>query len=173
MEQVIAENFDANYEGEWKNDYDVIITTEVLAEGVNLHRANVILNYDTPWNSTRLMQRLGRVNRIGSKEPNVYVYNFMPSAEGDAQIQLVRKAHTKLQSFHVLFGEDSKIFSEEENVVHYDIVKAIDAEESPLQPYVFELKQYKTAHPERYAEIEHADESCWQIAQSEHVQPTS
>lgn len=168
MEQVIAENFDANYEGEWKNDYDVIITTEVLAEGVNLHRANVILNYDTPWNSTRLMQRLGRVNRIGSKEPNVYVYNFMPSAEGDAQIQLVRKAYTKLQSFHVLFGEDSKIFSEEENVVHYDIVKAIDAEESPLQPYVFELKQYKTAHPERYAEIERAGESCWQIAQSEH-----
>lgn len=103
MEHTIEENFDANYEGEWKDDYDVIITTEVLAEGINLHRANVILNYDTPWNSTRLMQRIGRVNRIGSKEPFVYVYNFMPSAEGDAQIQLVRKAHTKLQSFHVLY----------------------------------------------------------------------
>lgn len=165
MEQTIAENFDANYEGEWKDDYNVIITTEVLAEGVHLHRANVILNYDTPWNSTRLMQRIGRVNRIGSKEPFVYVYNFMPSAEGDAQIQLVRKAHTKLQSFHVLFGEDSKIFSEEESIVHYDIAKAVDGEESPLQKYVFELKQYKEAHPERYQQIEQAD-GDWQIAQA-------
>ena len=165
MEHTIEENFDANYEGEWKNDYDVIITTEVLAEGVNLHRANVILNYDTPWNSTRLMQRIGRVNRIGSKEPYVYVYNFMPSAEGDAQIQLVRKAHTKLQSFHVLFGEDSKIFSEEESVVHYDIAKAVDGEESPLQKYVYELKQYKETHPERYQQIEQADDD-WQIAQA-------
>ena len=60
MEKTIEENFDANYEGEWKDEYNVIITTEVLAEGVNLHRANVILNYDTPWNSTRLMQRIGR-----------------------------------------------------------------------------------------------------------------
>lgn len=165
MEHTIEENFDANYEGEWKDDYNVIITTEVLAEGINLHRANVILNYDTPWNSTRLMQRIGRVNRIGSKEPFVYVYNFMPSAEGDAQIQLVRKAHTKLQSFHVLFGEDSKIFSEEESVVHYDIVKAVDGEESPLQKYVYELKQYKDAHPERYLQIEQANDD-WQIAQA-------
>lgn len=165
MEKTIEENFDANYEGEWKNDYNVIITTEVLAEGVNLHRANVILNYDTPWNSTRLMQRIGRVNRIGSKEPFVYVYNFMPSAEGDAQIELVRKAHTKLQSFHILFGEDSKIFSDEESVVHYDIAKAIEGEESPMQQYVYELKQYKETHPERYKQIEQTNEG-WEIAQA-------
>ena len=165
MEKTIEENFDANYEGEWKDEYNVIITTEVLAEGVNLHRANVILNYDTPWNSTRLMQRIGRVNRIGSKEPFVYVYNFMPSAEGDAQIELVRKAHTKLQSFHILFGEDSKIFSDEESVVHYDIAKAIEGEESPMQQYVYELKQYKETHPERYRQIEQTNEG-WEIAQA-------
>ena len=92
-------------------------------------------------------------------------FNFMPSAQGDSQIQLVRKAHTKLQSFHVLFGEDSKIFSEEEDVVHYDIVKAVDGEESPLQKYVYELKQYKEANPERYQQIEQA-EGDWQIAQT-------
>lgn len=165
MEQTIAENFDANYGGEWKDNFDVIITTEVLAEGINLHRANVILNYDTPWNSTRLMQRIGRVNRIGSQEEFVYVYNFMPSAEGDAKIKLVQKAHDKLQQFHVLFGEDSKIFSENEDVYHYDLAKAVDGEESPLQKYVFELKQYKAEHPERYAQIEQAD-SGWEIAQA-------
>jgi len=165
MEKTIEENFDANYEGEWKDEYNVIITTEVLAEGVNLHRANVILNYDTPWNSTRLMQRIGRVNRIGSKEPFVYVYNFMPSAEGDAQIELVRKAHTKLQSFHILFGEDSKIFSDEESVVHYDMIKSIEGEESPMQQYVYELKQYKETHTERYKQIEQTNEG-WEMAQA-------
>lgn len=141
MEQTIRENFDANYEGEWHNDYQVIITTDVLAEGVNLHRANVILNYDTPWNSTKLMQRIGRVNRIGSKEPAVYVYNFMPSAQGDAQIQLIKKAHTKLQSFHTLFGEDSKIFSDDETISQYALKELYEGEESPMEKYVYELKQ--------------------------------
>lgn len=166
LEKTIEENFDANYQGEWKNDYDVIITTEVLAEGVNLHRANVILNYDTPWNSTRLMQRIGRVNRIGSKEPNIYVYNFMPSAQGDSQIKLVRKAHTKLQTFHTLFGEDNKIYTEDEDVYNYPIQQAADGEESPMQKYIYELKQYKEANPLRYEQIEQAADD-WQIAQAE------
>lgn len=159
---VIKENFDANYKGEQKNDYDVIITTDVLAEGVNLHRANVILNYDTPWNSTRLMQRIGRVNRIGSCESKVHIFNFMPSAKGDEKIKLVRKAHTKLQSFHILFGEDSKIFSDDEKVMHYAIEKAIDGDESPMESYVYELKKYKEANPSRYQQIEEAD-TAWDI----------
>lgn len=163
MEQTIEENFDANYDGVQKNDYQVIITTDVLAEGINLHRANVILNYDTPWNSTRLMQRIGRVNRIGSKEPCVYVYNFMPSAQGDTEIQLVRKAHTKLQSFHILFGEDSKIFSDDEEIAQYALHDAVEGEESPMEKYVFELKQYKEANPERYQKIEETAEG-WMIA---------
>ncbi len=166
LEHTIEENFDANYSGEWKNDYDVLITTEVLAEGVNLHRANVILNYDTPWNSTRLMQRIGRVNRVGSREPFIYVYNFFPSAQGDKEIQLVRKAHTKLQSFHILFGEDNKIFSENESLAHYPLKMAVEGEESPMQKYIYELKQYKHSHPERYAQIEHANED-WEMAQAE------
>ncbi len=166
MEHTIEENFDANYEGEWKDDYDVIITTEVLAEGINLHRANVILNYDTPWNATRLMQRIGRVNRIGSKEPFVYVYNFMPSAQGDSEIQLVRKAYVKLQSFHNLFGEDNKIFIEEEQVRNFDIAKAVEGEESPLEKYVHELKVYKNANPLRYEQIVQANNN-WQMAVAE------
>ena len=159
---IIEENFDANYEGEQKNDYDVIITTDVLAEGVNLHRANVILNYDTPWNSTKLMQRIGRVNRIGSRESRVHIFNFMPSAKGDAKIKLVRKAHTKLQSFHILFGEDSKIFSNDEKVVHYAIKRAVEGDESPMESYVFELKNYKEANPVRYQQIEECD-ADWNI----------
>lgn len=156
-ESVILENFDANYGKkpgeEQKNDYDIIVTTEVLAEGINLHRANVILNYDTPWNSTRLMQRIGRVNRIGSTQDKVYVYNFKPSAEGDAEIQLVQKAYTKLQSFHTLFGEDSKVYTAEEEVSHYDLNTVVNGEESPLEKYIYELKNYKEANPQRYEYI--------------------
>ena len=80
--KTIRENFDANYKTKL-NKYNIILTTDVLAEGVNLHRANVIVNYDTPWNSTRLMQRIGRVNRIGSSSKHIYNYVFYPSREGN------------------------------------------------------------------------------------------
>lgn len=162
MEDAIQANFDANYKGEKRDDYSIIITTEVLAEGINLHRANVILNYDTPWNSTRLMQRIGRVNRIGTSADNVYVFNFYPSAEGNSMIQLVQKAYIKLQSFHVLFGEDSKIYTEDEEVKHYDLNTQVNGEESPFEKYVFELRQFREANPERYEFIRNAREDLQQ-----------
>lgn len=156
-EQIIRENFDANYKGEWKNDIQVIITTEVLAEGVNLHRANTILNYDTPWNSTRLIQRIGRVNRIGSKEKHVYVYNFYPSAEGDKEINLVNRAFTKLQSFHALFGEDNKVFSADEQLSNPAYKRLIDGDQTPFTRHIVELQKYKEAHPERFEFICNAE----------------
>ena len=102
-------NFDANYKGNKKKDYNIVLTTEVLAEGVNLHRANIVVNYDTPWNSTRLMQRIGRVNRIGSVAKDIYVYNFFPTEKVNNDIELVKKAKIKLFAFHAALGEDSQI----------------------------------------------------------------
>lgn len=111
----IVTNFDANWtEEKQTNDYSIIITTEVLAEGVNLHRSNVIIHYDTPWNSTKLMQRIGRVNRIGTKANAIYNYVFYPSAQGDSQIQLNKTAFMKIQAFHTAFGEDNQVFSTDE-----------------------------------------------------------
>jgi hypothetical protein len=75
----------------------------------------------------------------------------------------VRKAYTKLQSFHVLLGEDSKIFTEEEDVFHYDQQVIPEDEESPLEKYVYELKQYREANPVRYRQIEQTAEG-WEIA---------
>ena len=156
LSKTIAENFDANVPPEeQKDDFNVLITTEVLAEGVNLHRANVILNYDTPWNSTRLMQRIGRVNRIGSKEDFVHVFNFMPTAEGDQQIELINKAHSKLQAFHALFGEDSQIFTTMEEVSSYGtdpeaLRTLVEGELSPLEPYAAELRKFQQDQPEFY-----------------------
>lgn len=111
--KTIRENFDANYKQK-RNEYNIILTTDVLAEGVNLHRSNVIVNYDTPWNSTRLMQRIGRVNRIGSASKHIYNYVFYPSREGNKQINLNQIALSKIQSFHSTFGEDNQIYSQEE-----------------------------------------------------------
>lgn len=151
--QVIAANFDANYKEEQRDDYDILVTTEVLAEGVNLHRANVILNYDAPWNSTRLMQRIGRVNRIGSKEDYVYVFNFFPTGQGNATIHLVEKAYAKLQSFHILFGEDSKIFSQAEQVMQVDLSHALDGDTSPFCEYIKELRLFRQTHPTDYQRL--------------------
>lgn len=154
MQEAIEANFDANCKPEnRRDDYDVIVTTEVLAEGVNLHRSNVILNYDAPWNATRLMQRIGRVNRIGSTEEFVHVFNFFPSDEGNSQIRLIEKAYAKLQSFHEMFGEDNKVFSEREELVEHDLQHFVDGDESPFGPFIKELKAFQETTPERYEYI--------------------
>ena len=59
----VIKNFDANQKDK-KDDYQILISTDVLSEGVNLHRANVVVNYDIPWNPTKLIQRIGRINRV-------------------------------------------------------------------------------------------------------------
>ncbi|MDR0566324.1 MAG: phospholipase D-like domain-containing protein [Prevotellaceae bacterium] len=120
--ETICRCFDANYETQ-SNEYNIVITSDVLAEGVNLHRASVIVNYDSPWNATRLMQRIGRVNRIGSLAGKIYNYMFYPSAEGDKQIQLYKNALIKLQGFHSALGEDAQIYSKEEIVKEFQLFK--------------------------------------------------
>lgn len=117
----IRANFDANYSGEKLNKYNIIISSDVLAEGVNLHRSNVIVNYDSPWNATRLMQRIGRVNRIGSTSDHIYNYMFYPSKDGDKQIQLYTNALIKLQGFHSALGEDAQVYSREEMLREFQL----------------------------------------------------
>jgi len=155
VENTIRDNFDANLEEDkWQTEYDIIITTEVLAEGINLHRSNVIVNYDVPWNSTRLMQRIGRVNRIGSRADRIYVYNYYPSAHGDAQIHLVNNALRKLQAFHTAFGEDNKVFSIlEEKGEGALFGNKIQKEESEILKYLNELRDFRKKHPKIFNDI--------------------
>ena len=156
MKEIIAANFDANYKGEQRDDFNIIITTDVLAEGVNLHRANTILNYDSPWNATRLMQRLGRINRIGSKAKEIYNYNFYPSTLGDEQINLKNRTFVKLQAFHELFGEDSQIYSTDEEVKQHEKIKYETDEESetPIMPFIAELREFKKDFLQNYERLE-------------------
>ena len=157
--KTIRENFDANYKTKL-NDYNIILTTDVLAEGVNLHRANVIVNYDTPWNSTRLMQRIGRVNRIGSVSKHIYNYVFYPSREGNREINLNQIALSKIQTFHSTFGEDNQVYSQDE-ILDRDLTKLFDEgmkkqkEEGNLElPFYEELRALYMANRREYNRIE-------------------
>jgi superfamily II DNA/RNA helicase len=151
--ETIRENFDANYEGTFRNDYDIILTTDVLAEGINLHRANVILNYDTPWNPTRLIQRLGRINRIGSKANYIYNYNFYPSEQGDTRINLRQKSLVKLQSSHRTFGEDNKIYTLDEIVDQFRMFEEKDGEKDLRTEYLEWLRKYREQNEEHFNAI--------------------
>lgn len=96
--------------------YDVLVTTDVLAEGINLHRANTLVNYDLPWNPTRIMQRVGRINRVGTEFDEIYVFNFFPTAQSSKHLQLKDRIIEKLQAFHDTLGEDFKYLSDKEEV---------------------------------------------------------
>lgn len=153
MFEVIRENFDANYEGTFRNDYDIILTTDVLAEGINLHRANVIVNYDTPWNPTKLIQRLGRINRIGTKARFIYNYNFYPSRQGDTRINLRQKSLAKLQSSHSTFGEDNKIYTLEEIIDQFRMFEEKEEDKDLRTHYLEWLRKFREQHPEHFNAI--------------------
>lgn len=141
MEKIKA-SFDANYSNP-SDEYNIILSTDVLAEGINLHRANVVINYDSPWNASILLQRLGRVNRIGTEAKEIHNYLFYPSRQGDSQINLYKNALNKLQGIHSALGEDYQVFSEEEQIRVYELydkeVKDIEDERIALLREVREL----------------------------------
>lgn len=151
--ETIRENFDANYEGSFKNDFDIILTTDVLAEGINLHRANVIVNYDTPWNPTKLIQRLGRINRIGTKAHSIYNYNFYPSEQGDDRINLRQKSLAKLQSSHSTFGEDNKIYTLDEIIDQFRMFEEKEEDKDIRTEYLEWLRKFKEQNPEHFDTI--------------------
>lgn len=156
VQDEIAANFDANIcKAEQKDDYNVIICTEVLAEGVNLHRAGLIVNYDTPWNSTRLMQRVGRINRIGSKNKSIAIYNFFPTSEVNSIIELEKKASMKLLAFHHALGSDSQIYSpDDEEPGSFGLFSTNCTEERDERlSHLLWLREFRNENPDRFKMI--------------------
>jgi superfamily II DNA or RNA helicase len=122
---VIKINFDPNAR-ENKNDLRILITTDILAEGINLHRSNVIINYDLPWNPTRVLQRVGRANRLGTSHEKVYIYNFFPTSHSDEHLGLERNITNKIQLFHDILGEDAKYLSEGEKFGSQELFETLN-----------------------------------------------
>jgi len=150
----IITNFDANEITKKSEDYDFLITTEVLAEGVNLHKANIVVNYDTPWNATRLMQRLGRVNRIGSTSETVYSYSFYPSKQSNELINLYNNAYIKLQGFHTAYGEDARIYTTEEVLEKVKLhIAGTTEEEDKRLIYLRFIRDFKDKNEKEFKRI--------------------
>lgn len=152
LKTIIRENFDANYETQ-KDDFNVIISTDTLSEGVNMHRSNIVYNYDIPWNSTRLMQRIGRINRIGTKHKEINIYNFKPTAQSEALIELSKKAYIKLQTFHTTVGEDSQIYTKEEKVGSVSLFEEESQKIDEELKFLEEIRAYKDAYPNTFKKI--------------------
>ena len=116
----VLENFDARARHP-KDKYRILIATEVLAEGVNLHRSNVVINYDIPWNPTRMMQRVGRINRVDTPFDVIHTFNFFPTTQGNDQIKLKEAAEAKINAFLTLLGGDAELLTEGEPIGSHEL----------------------------------------------------
>lgn len=157
----VIRNFDANVRYP-QDDYRILIATEVLSEGVNLHRSNVVINYDIPWNPTRLMQRVGRINRVDTKFDKIYTFNFFPTKQANEQIKLKEAAEYKIQAFIEMLGSDARLLTEGEEVKSHDLFmrltskKAItgedEQEESELD-YLRIIRDIRDKDPDLFDKI--------------------
>jgi len=159
----IIENYDPNHKHP-QNDIRILISTEVLSEGVNLHRSNVVVNYDLPWNPARVIQRVGRVNRVDTKFDDIYIYNFFPTVQSNNEMKLEEAAIGKIQSFHNMLGEDAAYLTDGEEVSSFELFnrlnskKAIegeDEEEDTELKYLSEVRAIRDKEPDLFEKIKH------------------
>lgn len=113
MKKTVKENFDAGIElSKQKDDYVVLIATDAISEGYNLHRAGTIFNYDIPYNPTRVIQRVGRINRVNKKVfDKLFIYNFFPTATGENETRIKEITTLKFEMINSLLGEDTKVLT--------------------------------------------------------------
>jgi superfamily II DNA/RNA helicase len=158
--QVIA-NFDARA-FQPKDDHRILVATEVLSEGVNLHRSNIVMNYDIPWNPTRLIQRVGRVNRVDTKFDTIHTYNFFPTEEGNDLIKLKEAAEAKIHAFIEMLGADARLLTEGEEIKSHDLFTQLNskktitgeegAEDSELE-FLTEIREVRDKNPLLFTRI--------------------
>ncbi len=99
-----------------ESELNTVVATDVLSEGLNLQDCDKIINYDLHWNPVRLIQRFGRIDRIGSDHDVVYGFNFLPETGIERNLGLKRKLHNRIQEIHDTIGEDSTILDQSEQL---------------------------------------------------------
>ena len=99
-----------------ESEIKTLIATDVLAEGLNLQDGNLIINYDLHWNPVRLIQRFGRIDRIGSENDVVYGFNFLPETGLERNLGLRQKLKNRIQEIHETIGEDAAILEPTEQL---------------------------------------------------------
>jgi superfamily II DNA/RNA helicase len=155
----LAKNFDAQYKHQ-EDKYKILLTTDKLSEGYNLNRAGVVINYDIPWNPVRVIQRVGRINRIGKKVyDEIYIVNFFPTEQGADIVRSREIAQTKMFMIHNILGEDAKIFDPAEEPEASKLYRRLneyreDEEKSFFTKVRDEFEQIRNEHPEIIEQIE-------------------
>lgn len=157
----VIDNFDAKVRHP-KDAYRILVSTEVLSEGVNLHRSNVVINYDIPWNPIRMMQRVGRINRVDTAFEKIYTFNFFPTEQSNDQIKLKEAAEAKINAFLTLLGGDAALLTEGEPVGSHELFNRLiskktltgedDTEESELK-YLQVIKDVREKSPDLFENI--------------------
>ncbi len=144
--QQLQENFDAKSTVQ-KDDYDVLVATDKLSEGFNFNRAGLIINYDIPWNPTRVIQRVGRINRMSAKVfDELWIDNFFPSEQGADVVKSREIATHKMALIHNALGEDAKIFADDETPTASQLFEKLgeisDSEEAQESLQTFIRNEY-------------------------------
>ncbi|MBC7195048.1 MAG: SWF/SNF helicase family protein, partial [Caldisericia bacterium] len=122
-----------NYElKEDEEEIQILISTDILSQGLNLQDAYVVINYDLHWNPVRLIQRIGRVDRIGSINDKIYCFNFLPEKEIEKHLGLKERVSRRIQEIHDTIGEDSKILDETEKLNEEEMYAIYSGDETIL-----------------------------------------
>ena len=106
----------ANHRSILDNPIRILFATDVVSEGQNLQDCNRVINYDIHWNPIKLIQRFGRVDRIGTTAETVYLHNMWPDTGIDESLSLTDRIGERIQSFHNIIGHDSKVLSANETL---------------------------------------------------------
>lgn len=140
----INANFDASHK-EQENDYELLLTSDKISEGFNLNRAGMVINYDIPWNPVRVIQRLGRINRISKKVfEELFIVNFFPTEKGAELVKSREIAANKMFLIHTALGEDSKIFDVEEEPTPAGLFSRVQQNPDALEEESFYTKALNT-----------------------------
>lgn len=123
--EVVKQNFDAGLnEDKQLDDFDVLVATDAISEGYNLHRAGVIVNYDIPYNPVRVVQRVGRINRVNKKVfDELFILNCFPTVIGESEVSTKRISSLKIHLMNELMGTDVKVLTEEEAIQTFFVDK--------------------------------------------------
>ena len=113
-------------------EIDILMSTDVLSEGMNLQSAQMVINYDLHWNPTRMIQRAGRIDRIGSPYKTIYVYNFFPEGELEELLRLVQVLQSKIIDIDKSVGLDQTILGEEIHPKVFGIIRRIIERDSSV-----------------------------------------
>jgi len=167
-----------------KDEITYLFSTDVLAEGQNLQDCGLLINYDLHWNPVRMIQRNGRINRLGSPHSEIEVINIIPNKELDQFLGLVTKLEDKISLINATIGSDSSVLGEQINPINYKGIYDTDSNTATTEylrlekeadvftddQFISDLKYFREqATPEAQNALEKIPVSKWGVIDQEKI----